>query len=300
MTPTHGPQGSTNRRSRTMRVLATVLPTHVLMLCLAGCGADSGTRASDIDQDGIADSADCAPQLAAAWQLLDFASRDEDSDSFRVNAGGRVCTGATLPPNRFASAASSDSVDCDDSDATKWSTRSYAGIDSDHDGHSVAASGQFCTGAARPAGFIAELPPSEELDCDDADSEKWHLSHFLSRDGDGDGHGVAEAGTFCGQGSLPAGLSADSTPAPLLDCDDTDGSRWRLMATYRDADGDGVGSGSASTQCIGKQPHSGYALTGYDPLDDRDDPLALSTSTFDLDAALLTPPDDVDDDDIFP
>jgi hypothetical protein len=269
------------------------------MLSLAGCGGSERGTVSDADNDGVADSVDCAPQLAQAWRLLDFASIDQDEDGFRVNASGQVCAGGALPPNRFATSVSADSMDCDDSDATIWSTRIYAAVDTDHDGYGVAKSGEVCAGAALPAGLIAMLPAAADLDCDDADPYKWHRSDFASRDRDGDGYGIAEAGIWCGQGTLPAGMSANSTPPQLVDCDDTDASRWRFMAIYRDADGDGIGGGSASRECIGNVPRDGYRLTGYDPLDDPNDPLALSTSTFDLDSALLTVPEDVAVGDIF-
>jgi hypothetical protein len=146
-----------------------------------------------------------------------------------------------------------------------------------------------------PAGLISTLPATEDLDCDDADVDRWRLLPFQSRDHDRDGYAVADVGTSCGQGTLPAELSAQSTPPQLADCDDADANRWRVVSTYRDADGDGVGSASASRECIGTVPRTGYALTGYDPNDDPNDPLALTISTLHLDSALLTTPDDGDD-----
>ena len=276
-----------------------LLIAHVLLIAVAGCGGGGKARAPDADDDGVADSADCAPQLSQAWELLGFSSVDEDGDSFRVNVGGQVCSGAMLPANRSATAATGDAVDCNDSDAARWSTRTYAAVDEDRDGFGVAQSGQICTGAQLPAGLISTLPATEDLDCDDADVDKWRLLPFASRDHDGDGYAVADAGTSCGQGTLPAELSALSTPPALADCDDADASRWRVVPMYRDADGDGVGSGSASRECIGTAPLTGYALTGYDPNDDPNDPLALTISTFYLDSALLTAPDEADDEDIF-
>jgi hypothetical protein len=276
----------------------TILVAHVLLIAVAGCGG-GGNKPPDADNDGVADSADCAPQLSQFWQLLSFSSVDEDGDSFRVNAGGQVCTGASLPANRSATAVTGDGVDCTDSDAARWSMRTYAAIDEDRDGFGVAQSGQICAGAQLPAGLISALPATEDLDCDDADVDKWRLLSFTSRDHDRDGYAIADAGTSCGQGTLPAQLSALSTPPELADCDDADASRWRVVPAYRDADGDGVGSGSASRACIGTAPLTGYALTGYDPNDDPNDPLALTISTFYLDSALLTPPDAADDDDVF-
>ena len=277
--------------------LRNILTAHVLLIAVAGCGG-RGTTTPDADSDGVADSADCAPQLSQAWQLLSFSSVDEDGDSFRVNAGGQICSGATLPANRSATAVTGDAVDCNDSDAARWSTRTYAAVDEDRDGFGVAQSGQICTGAQLPAGLISTLPATEDLDCDDGEADKWRVLHFASRDRDGDGHAIPDEGTACGQGTLPADVSAQSTPPQLADCDDTDASRWRAVPTYRDADGDGVGSGSASRECIGTVPRTGYALTGYDPNDDPNDPLAVTISTLHRDSALLAAPDDGEDEDI--
>ena len=103
----------------------------------------------------------------------------------------------------------------------------------------------------------------------------------------------------CTGAALPAGLIATLPEPKDLDCDDANAARWRIMAFYRDADGDDVGAGPASRTCIGQVPPDGYALTGYDPLDDPDDPLATTISTFDLDSALLTPSQELDDEDVF-
>ena len=222
------------------------LLTPVVLFFLTACGGGGGKKAPDADGDGTADAVDCAAQLATAWQLLNFASSDDDGDGFRVNANGQVCAGVALPSNRSATAVTGDSVDCDDTNATRWATRSYAAVDSDQDGYGAAQSGQLCAGTALPAGLIATLPAPKDLDCDDANAV-----------------------------------------------------RWRIMAFYRDADRDGVGAGPASRACIGTVAPDGYALTGYDPVDDPQDPLALTISTFDLDSALLTPSEELEEDDVF-
>jgi hypothetical protein len=88
--------------------------------------------------------------------------------------------------------------------------------------------------------------------------------------------------------------------ALLRDCDDADPMRWRLVSVYRDRDGDGVGSGSRESQCLGLAPAAGFSLKGYDPNDVAADPAAALVSDFDLPPALRATPDDSDDEDIFP
>jgi hypothetical protein len=178
--------------------------------------------------------------------MLDFSSRDEDADGFRVNGSGQVCAGTALPPNRSATQANGD-----------------------------------------------------EIDCDDGSPAKWRVLPFASRDIDGDGYRANEPGEWCGQDTLPPDHSATTTAVLLVDCNDADVGRWRWMAVYRDADHDGTGSGSAVRQCVGTVPDAGYALTGYDPVDDPNDPAGPAVSTIALGAEVLTVPDDADDEDVF-
>jgi hypothetical protein len=285
-----------NRRSE-RRLHAAALFVPLLLVVLAGCRG--GDKPPDADKDGFADTADCAPQDAQTWTMLNFASRDEDADGFRANVGGSVCAGSTLPPDRSAALAVGSDIDCDDANAAKWANRHYEAIDTDRDGFGVAAPGDICTGAALPGGLIAALPATQDLDCDDADVDRWRLLSFASRDEDSDGYRINTSGARCGQDTLPANLHAVGTPDSLIDCDDTSPRLWRRVAVYRDADGDGTGSGAALRQCMGSTPAHGYALTGYDPIDDPSDPSAAATSTLVLASSALAVPDETDDDDVF-
>jgi hypothetical protein len=85
-------------------------------------------------------------------------------------------------------------------------------------------------------------------------------------------------------------LSAD------LDCDDRDGSKWRIVALYRDIDGDGVGSGPYQLQCIGGQPSAGLSLRGYDPLDLLNDPDSPLVADFDVGQHIFVDPTLEEDD----
>jgi hypothetical protein len=115
-------------------------------------------------------------------------------------------------------------------------------VDADGDGHGVgAADGPLrlpvCDGGALPAGFTLQAG-----DCDDKDPGAFrHVC--VDRDGDG-------ADAFVCAGAEPP---ADRTPCPVVvewtpepgpyDCDDSDAQR--IDSVYRDADGDGVGAGTA-------------------------------------------------------
>lgn len=265
-----------------------------LLAVLAGCGGSD--KPPDSDNDGFADTVDCAVQDAQAWQVVAYASRDSDGDGFRVNASGQVCTGASLPPIYSAQAVSGAEVDCDDTSAARFSMRRYEAVDTDGDGFAVALAGEMCSGATLPAGYLAALPATA-ADCDDADASAWHPWSFASRDDDGDGYRVNTAGTFCGQDALPAHLNVAVTPGRSVDCLDTDVTRWQYKAVYRDGDGDGTGAGAAQFPCMGATPPAGFVLSGYDPADDPNDPSSTTVSTFTLPSTLLDVDDDGDDDD---
>jgi hypothetical protein len=275
---------------------------QLLLVSLAGCGgrkeAPQPVVPADFDIDGIADANDCAPQDAQAWRILDYASRDEDTDSYRVNAAGQICAGAALPATLSATAVSATDADCDDTNGARWATRTYAARDDDGDSFGVASSGDVCTGAALPDGLFATMPATIDLDCDDASASVWRLLTFASRDMDADGFRVNESGSQCGQETLAAHLNAAATTAVLADCDDTDRSVWRRMAIYSDMDGDGTGSGTPLRRCIGSTVPDGYVLTGYDPLDDPDDPSSVAVSTLVQSSSALAVPDETDDDDV--
>ena len=151
-------------------------------------------------------------------------------------------------------------VDCDDSDPAVWQNLAYGFRDADGDGHTVAASGEVCSGASLPAGYslVAGLP-----DCDDADPAVFtQVTGFVDADGDGVGAGVAMA--FCTAGGLPQGFAPSDG-----DCATDDPARWRLLPyVFRDADGDGAAVPEIGMVCSGAALPPGYldALGGR-PLD---------------------------------
>lgn len=180
-------------------------------LALSACGAGSKTDTpppiADADHDGVADSGDCAPQDPQSWQMLNFAARNDDGDVARVNVGGQICAGASLPANRFAAAVPAGEADCDDANPDVWILRDYQGVDADGDGYAISAAGAKCSGSALPAGFLLAAPVLARTDCDDHDPAHWNW-HAVYRDADGDGVGAGAASYAClGNGNPPAGLS---------------------------------------------------------------------------------------------
>jgi hypothetical protein len=246
----------------------------------------------------VTSDVDCDDANAARWTMRHHDALDADGDGFAVAGAGDVCSGAALPAGYVPALPAAADLDCDDAISTRWTMRHHDALDADGDGFAVAGAGDVCSGAALPAGYVQVLPAAADLDCDDSASSRWRLHSYLSRDLDGDGYRENKPGTFCGQGAMPANLSPEPYFAEYVDCDDADITRWRLMATFRDLDGDGAGGSTAVRQCMGYQVPNGYALAGYDPLDDPGNPSSASISTVELPAYLFVVIDDGDDDDI--
>jgi hypothetical protein len=183
-----------------------------------------------------------------------------------------------------------DTEDCATGDPTRWQLLRFQSIDADGDTHYVATSGMVCSGAslAPPRSVFSVRLGSE--DCNDADNTRWQLLGYVAVDSDLDGFSVAGAGQVCSGSTLPSGYGTMVPATSVVDCNDTEASRWRFMTTFSDADGDGIGSGAGTPVCIGSAPGTGFSLYGYDPLDDPGDPDAPLASNFDLPSWLLSAP----------
>ena len=166
----------------------------------------------------------------------------------------------------------------------------FASIDRDGDSFRVNETGTLCVGPSA-TNVSTQIVNPDQVDCDDANAQRWRFLPYASKDLDGDGHKVIEAGTVCTGAALTSGYFDSAEGARPEDCDDADDQRWRRAATYADADNDGVGAGAASLSCIGRGAPGGRSLFGYDPIDDPANPNAASVSTFDIDPALLVPSD---------
>lgn len=183
-----------------------------------------------------------------------------------------------------------DAVDCAPNDSSKWQQLDFQSRDADADGHWANSAGQLCSGATLPATYSSVPALAGDADCDDASASYWRLLPYLARDSDSDGFSIASTGEACSGTSLPASYGAEAPGAQTVDCDDADGADWRLMATYRDNDGDAIGSGPNAVACIGTAAPAGFSLYGYDPLDVAGDPNSALTSDVELPVWLLLEP----------
>jgi hypothetical protein len=264
----------------------------LLFAILSGCGGGGGggKRASDADADGVADAQDCAPSDASRWQNLSFQSIDSDADGRRVNSGGQLCAGSSLPASRSTSTVTASDADCNDNLASVWRDAPYAARDVDSDGFSVVASGTVCAGNDLPAGFGSTAPASASIDCDDNLASVWRDAPYAARDVDSDGFSVVASGRICTGNALPAGFGSTAPASASIDCDDSTASIWQLRMTYSDADADGVGAGAGMLTCMGATAPPTRSLLGYDPVDDPNDPTSATVSNLELEVWQLSTP----------
>jgi hypothetical protein len=200
---------------------------------------------------------DCAPLDPLAWATLTYAYRDADGDGRTVAASGALCAGAALPAG-YSSVASGD--DCNDRDPLVW-TRVVGYLDADHDGVGAGDAVTFCTSGALPADHVAT-----GSDCAAGDETRWRLLAYAGVDRDRDGYTAKEPGEVCAGATLP-----DPYRSVLVgnDCADRDEYRYRWVVLYRDADGDGVGAGPRTIECLGPELPVGSSIFGFDA-DDAD------------------------------
>ncbi len=249
--------------------------------------SDASTWYADTDGDGYGDSGSTTDACSAPSGYVDNPEDCDDDDSAISPAATEICDGVDN--------------DCDglvDDDDSAVSGESTWYIDYDGDGYgSVTYSASACS---QPSGYVADntdcddtnaasYPGGSEV-CDDADNdcdgsidEGATDSGTWYADADSDGYGdPSTTSTGC---DAPSGYVADAT-----DCDDTDdathpgaaevcdsadndcdgsidedavdGTTW-----YADADGDGYGDPSSSTEAC--DTPSGYVADDSD-CDDTD------------------------------
>lgn len=189
--------------------------------------------------------------------------------------------GGKQPPNADGDGVA-DAQDCAPVDSTRWRVLQFQAIDAEGDGHAVNSPGELCVGAALPSTHFASAVPASDVDCDDTAASVWRLLPYEGRDADMDGFNVAASGEVCSGAALPSGYHATTSPPVSADCDDANAAVWRLRMTYGDADGDGVGAGPGDVTCIGAGAAPNRSLLGYDPVDDPNDPNAITSSTVEL------------------
>lgn len=214
----------------------------------------------DMDHDGHPAEADCDDNNPAVWQNLAYSFRDADGDTHTVASAGTICSGDTLPPGYFTTAAGEP--DCDDSDPAIFA--SVVGfLDSDGDRVGDGPAVPFCTAGSPPDGY-AEVSG----DCAPGDAARWVDRPYSFRDADGDGAAIAETGTVCSGDALPPGYLA-AAPGQPVDCDDHDPSVSLALTIFADGDGDHVGAGTGQVACTNGTPPAGFETTGTD-CDDGD------------------------------
>ncbi|WP_147469154.1 hypothetical protein [Corallococcus sp. AB045] len=204
-------------------------------------------------QGHVLTSGDCAPRDTRFWQQLPFTHRDEDGDGFTVAQEGTVCAGEHLPAGYDTV---SGPADCDDHHALR-TVRVERWWDADGDGYGDGASMLRCVGPE-------ESVPGETFrggDCAPGDSTRWQPRAYASRDADGDGYFSLATGEVCSGFWLPQGCSQAVWND---DCDDGNQTRFRAWSVHADVDGDGVGSGAATSVCGTAAVPTGYSTQATD------------------------------------
>jgi len=198
---------------------------------------------------------DCDDANAIIWRTGNFYD-DADGDLYRVGSLQSVCYGAATPTG-YITFGGSLGVDCNDADATVWTSASFY-ADTDGDLYYTGAVQTICYGATPPSGYVLSSA-SLGTDCDDANATIWRTGNFYE-DADGDLYRVGTVQTFCYGANAPPGYVSSSADLGA-DCDDFNSSIWRTGTFYTDADGDFYGVGLSQTLCYGATPPSGYVLS---------------------------------------
>ncbi|HEX8434884.1 hypothetical protein [Archangium sp.] len=192
---------------------------------------------------------DCDDTRADRWRLLDVYP-DTDADGVGSGSVEQRCSSDGPEPGYVQTQG-----DCAPTDSSRWVPRAYAYRDADGDGATVAESGQVCSGASLPRGY---LPWGASPDCDDTNASA-RVSWSVFADTDGDGVGAGPTVTLCAGTTRPAGYSDKGT-----DCDDSRAAVHHALQAYVDEDSDGVGAGSASSFCTDGSVPAGYSSQGTD------------------------------------
>ncbi len=221
-------------------------------------------------------AADCDPSNGSRYRF-ENSRGDADNDSFCVGATQAECVGTTaLPGRRFAASCSTVNDDCNDASAAVYRLVASR-ADADNDTACTGALQNDCVGATALAGRRFASTCNATDDCNDANNGLYRL--MASRtDADNDGYCVGTTANDCTGPSPLAGRRYDANCNLPDDCNDANGSTFRLASVRTDSDGDAYCSGAASTQCIGSSPPAGQRLTANCAGDDCKDTNNLATT----------------------
>jgi hypothetical protein len=195
---------------------------------------------------------DCDPNDHLSWQLLAYAYRDQDNDTFTVRESGELCVGPRLPSG-YTTVPKGD--DCDDLAPNVYQLVSLY-PDTDGDGVGAGTSSGMCIGATPPAGHA-----SNGTDCAPDERSRWRTLGYAYRDADLDTFTVSETGTVCSGDALPPGYTNTARGG---DCNDSNRELHTTRSGYPDTDKDGVGAGAQELVCTNGTLPSGYSTTRTD------------------------------------
>ena len=215
----------------------------------------------DDDNDGIRDTADCAPLDGTRWRVS-LLFQDKDQDGYGSGEKGPVCRGEKYLGYSVIS------TDCNDDDPGSYQMQDYAYRDDDGDGYLARHSGKVCSGKNLPPGFGVH---ADQVDCDDQNSNLFRTLKVY-KDSDRDGFGGKKSISVCAGLLAPSGTSIESN-----DCDDSDPSLFKIYKGYMDSDGDGYGGRDSIVRCAGPLAPADLSQTDSD-CDDKDPERYLSHS----------------------
>lgn len=196
----------------------------------------------DIDDDGVKNINDCAPNDASKWRTGTF-YKDTDGDTYTTGSAVTICYGATTPTGY---AATQKGTDCDDNDATKWRTGTFY-KDTDGDTYTTGSAVTICYGATTPAGYATT---QKGTDCNDNNATVHPGAPEIC------GNGVDEDCDGVDGVCAPTDSDGDGVP-DNIDCAPNDKAKWQSATLYIDADNDGYDNGQTSV-CYGTTIPSGY------------------------------------------
>jgi hypothetical protein len=195
---------------------------------------------------------DCDPNDNLRWQLLSYAYRDQDHDTFTVREPGELCVGPRLPSG-YTTVPKGD--DCDDLAPNAYQLVSLY-PDADGDGVGAGTSAGMCIGATPPAGHA-----SIGTDCAPDERSRWRTLGYAYRDADLDTFTVSETGTVCSGNALPSGYTNTARGG---DCNDSNPELHTTRPGYPDTDKDGVGAGAQEFVCTNGTLPLDYSTTRTD------------------------------------